>query len=732
MELQLDRAFSRFSSRDVHRYKSYVKQYLEWCRETGLDVDSCSATELWGSARRLHWFLQSKWGSDIESVAEMKSVVNCIQLLARELGTGAQLDKAYIDNVVRLYECTSVLHENGALRGQFEKICVNVWNVRTPSLKEKYFKTCLDKVKWLLDYQLNYYTNAALDERKTWVLKDFEVAEETVLVVRRRWAVLPQQNPLFCPLFTLAVYLHLRFYGVKKQYRGDGFPDLARPELWEELPIIRGKSLTKFPRVETLGNYYPAVFQYCQLPYKKRLYFQGRLEEPVFPATHEDASELDAHYFVRGVGRDFILGMNRYSLQDEFLPIDIPEDPVLYELFPDVERFETEQSARPFVQMMILLRKVMFRSLPVLYSCFPEHDLFQDPIFKKPQFIAYLNAADSLRDVSVPLHLLVEPTAAAHVTPPAVPAAIQASAASVPNGSVAPVQQAANPPDADLRKDTLQFVKDQTLANFTILIQLLSKLFEKVETRKSNKLVIRSELDALHSTLKRKISSLDVLPSAAHADEQPSKRRKSSSPHDLSNMSDLDDQSADADADADDADDVEELQQLVQQLVQRQVTQASQYILDKVRSDIRDIIREELASLSRAYPSPAADPKPAPADPPSHKATPTFRLQPDLASIEDIILEWFTPNPAFDGECVHSMNKKHGKTWRINSGQESIYKSRKVIVEFYIHLVNDLGIDRHEAVDHCERLKASQTPLEFSQWLKTYKQTHGNCFPDIT
>ncbi|AEY98007.1 FAFR323Wp [Eremothecium gossypii FDAG1] len=728
MELQLDRAFSRFSSRDVHRYKSYVKQYLEWCRERGLDVESCSAAELWGSARRLHWFLQSKWGSGIESVAEMKSVVNCIQLLGRELATGAQLDKAYIDNVVRLHECTSVLHENGALRGQFEKICVNVWNVRTPSLKEKYFKTCLDKVKWLLDYQLNYYTNAALDERKTWVLKDFEVAEEAVLVVRRRWAVLPQPHPLFCPLFTLAVYLHLRFYGVKKQYRGDGFPDLSRPDLWEELPIIRGKSLTKFPRVETLGNYYPAVFQYCQLPYKKRLYFQGRLEEPVFPAMNDDASGLDEQYFVKGVGRDFILGMNRYRLQDKFPSIEIPDDPVLYELFPDLDRFETEQTARPFVQMMILLRKVMFRSLPVLYSCFPEHDLFQDPIFKKPQFIAYLNAADSLCDVSVPLHLLVEPPSTTHATASAAPAVTQTSAPAAPNGSVAPVQQAANPPDADLRKDTLQFVKDQTLSNFTILIQLLSKLFEKVETRKSNKLMIRSELDALHSTLKRKISSLDALPAAPHDDERPTKKHKSSSPQDISNLSDLDDQSAGDD----EPDDVEELQQLVQQLVQRQVTQASQYILDKVRSDIRDIIREELASLGRAYPSPAADPKPAPAEPRSHKGPPVFRLQSDLATIEEIILEWFTPNPSFDDECVHSMNKKYGKAWRTNSGQEPIYKSRKVIVEFYIHLVNDLGIDRHDAVDHCERLKASQTPLEFSQWLKTYKQTHGNCFPNIT
>lgn len=737
MDSRFDRVLARFSSRDSHRYKTYIRRYLEWNEKHGVNMDQDGQKDIWKNARRMHWFVQEQWRiQEVNSVSDLKSMFNCFRLVGKEILGGESADGSYLDNLVLLYEFASSIDvQNDRIR--FERVSVNMWNNKTPSLNERYFKTGLDKVKWLLDFQINHYTNSALEERRTWTLGDVEVGEGSLLIVQRRWAITMQENAFLCPLFALAVYLYLRFYGIKKQYRGDGFPELSDGASWQDLPIIRGKSLRKFPRMETLGNYYPAVFQYCQLPYKKRLYFQARADEPIFPEISDNTGDEDDSCFVKHVGRDFILGMNRHSLLGILPSVeDVADDILLQHLFPSVRQYEDVESAQQFVKVINLLRNVLYKSLPILYRAFPDHDLFQDSLFQTPQFIAYLNSDENPGTTSLINldHVLLEGGNSAKPdvklvshTPLADPPSLQPShnVDHKPTSSLVQPQQA-----PDLRKETFQFVKDQTLSNFSILLQMLTKVFDKLETKRSNKMQIHFELDALQAMLKRKISSDEFIPRAEPSENEEivlkrARTTTSSASEDFGNNTD--------------DFDIEELQVLVQQLVHRQVTRSTELILDRIRSEVRDIVREEiasnLASLNVLPPSVdhavSTQPSANLSDDPDKNPTTTFVLNPDINSIEDVILEWFTPNPTYHDECVYSMNKKHGKIWRSTSEQESLYKCRKIIVEFYIHLVNDIHIDRHDAVDHCERLRASGSLKEFSTWLKRYKRTH-NKFPDIT
>ncbi|AMD19830.1 HCL321Cp [Eremothecium sinecaudum] len=750
MEPFLDKVLGRFSSRDAHRYKSYLKKYIDWCSTHGLVVNfdnSLKDRNVWGSVRRIHWFLQDIWrAKEIVSASEMKSMVNCFRLISEESLGEMGLDNWYMDNLTLLYEQSGNLNSAANAKTRFETVCVNIWNAVTPSLNEKYFKTCLDKVKWLLDFQLNYYLNASLEERRVWTLGDLEISDkDCVLVIRKQWAILVQDNPLYCPLFALAVYLHLRFYGVTKQYRGDGFPDLSENGNWHSFPIIRGKSLTKFPRMETMGNYYPAVFQYCQLPYKKRLYFQTRVDEPVFPSTEETVGDEESECFVQHVGRDFILGMNKYPIDSEWPAVDFSDDVLMMQLFPDIERYEKVANSQQIVAVMRLLRKVMFRGIPVLYNYFPSHDLFQHAMFQRPQFIAHLNAKDNINPMPVPLNLLVEGKNQ-------LDSVYGSSMRSTSVGEefaqnrhqehhqLSTIKTENATDNSDLRKDTLQFVKDQTLSNFTILLQLLSRLFDKLETKRSSKQMIHSELETLHTTLKRKISSLDSIPTAStkETDENESVKRQKLAPS--PNYGD-----DESDGEDDEDIDLEDLHSMVQQLVQRHVTQSTDYIIDKVRNEIRteirDIVKDEIvAHLSSASEAPQRKQSRRKShiqdemdtNSPQPDKDIIFMIDPNIDTIEAVVLEWFTPNPKYQDECIHSMNKKYGKTWRVASNQETLYKSRKIIVEFYIHLVNDLNIDRHKAVDHCEHMRGASMLSDFSLWLKKYKRTHNNKFPTIT
>ncbi|CCE62968.1 hypothetical protein TPHA_0D03320 [Tetrapisispora phaffii CBS 4417] len=115
-----------------------------------------------------------------------------------------------------------------------------------------------------------------------------------------------------------------------------------------------------------------------------------------------------------------------------------------------------------------------------------------------------------------------------------------------------------------------------------------------------------------------------------------------------------------------------------------------------------------------------------------------FKINPSITSIEDIIYEWFTPNPSMDNECIHSMNKKFGKNWRTEF--ESVYKQKKIIIELYIYLVNQVGYENIKAVHMIETLseqvynKDTSTYSRYeilAQYLKSWKRKHNNSFEGL-
>lgn len=107
----------------------------------------------------------------------------------------------------------------------------------------------------------------------------------------------------------------------------------------------------------------------------------------------------------------------------------------------------------------------------------------------------------------------------------------------------------------------------------------------------------------------------------------------------------------------------------------------------------------------------------------------TFRLDPSINSIEEIVLEWFTPNTRMNDECVHSMNKKYGKTWRTEF--DALYKIRKNIVDYYVYLTNIELVDKLKAISYCKDLQGDKTIKEFSKFLRSYKKSHDHSFKGL-
>lgn len=107
----------------------------------------------------------------------------------------------------------------------------------------------------------------------------------------------------------------------------------------------------------------------------------------------------------------------------------------------------------------------------------------------------------------------------------------------------------------------------------------------------------------------------------------------------------------------------------------------------------------------------------------------SFHMQPSIDDIQDVILEWFSPNPAMNNECVHSMDNKYGEAWR--SRNNSIYQIRERIVDLYVYLTTIEALDNLQAIAYCKKLQGQMTIEEFSNFLKSYKNNHHNSFEGL-
>lgn len=803
------------SPRTAHQYKSYNDKYIQWLREKKIIQTGVQSSVLYKdlplSAHLVHWFLldtlvpEDSGSGDDENdfkIATLKKIISSVKFLGKLCaihGNASRIDEKYLESVIRLHSHWGALNRDSSL--PLVKVSVNLWNDCTSSLPEKFFKTCLEKSRFLVDFHLRLMTNLSYDQRskvkvsqlkpsrsndgvvlqlKVWSsLQVYLPKSEPQIKSRMPVVLLPHDCPFLCPLTSLATYFYLRFYGVKTMTKGDGFPNLLSKahskDSWLDMPLIRGKSLSDYPRDETLSNYYSAVFRYCQLPYKRRDFFnKSAIEYPTwsnqdFVSFFQDFPQALDSTFVDNVPADYRSIMNfknPYSRDGAGGKDSLPHS-LLVQIFPEVESYRRQWDSlsvesQDFIKLMEVLRKRLLLGLPLIFKFFPNHDLFKDPIFQNIDFQSYFHDSlgktprasslgslpgfDPLTD-TVFHNLLIEPTSI-----------VEKSGGQ--GAELATVD--ADFKSTDVMKETFQFVQYQTLTNFQILISLLSKIFDRLEMKKSSREFMIHQLNLLLDTISEKITVSKPSDVENYVKkEEPSEDEKEAEEGGRANgksrldgLLAVEDDSSGDEAEDDGKDMQDELKFMINELVgervrstvnqqmeqwerkiQRMVNEAVELKIDAVlkRTRGQDVENESLTKRQRLSVTPSISKDESTPNPTSMiENDQEFKLDPDLNTVEAVILEWFTPNPDMGNECVHHMNKTRDKSWR--SAFEKLYKERKLIVELYIHLVNERGLDRYKAVEVCEsfRAKTEENNLRsLAQFLKDWKRSHESSFTGI-
>ncbi|GAV51405.1 hypothetical protein ZYGR_0AD05880 [Zygosaccharomyces rouxii] len=705
------------SPRTAHQYRSYCKRYVEWLVQKGIveqelreeTLDAEQYAKLPISTQLVHWHLIDTMGTG--SLPSIRKCISSLKFLDKlcsihrevDASTGdtaavTKLDEKYLENITRVREVREQEEEQGQLAQNLHIISANLWNPHS-QLPEKYFRNCFEQLRFLVDFQWRLYTKMSYMQRSririaelvghadgggisveldTWSqLGEYVNGVEPQLRSRQPVIVVSHANPLVCPLVSLASYFFLRFHD------GGGFPELRDANgSWREMPIVRGKSPGDYPREETLGNYYAAVFRYCRLNYKRREWFgQSKLQ---YPSWRPEEYEFFKRYqpelqeaFPMNVPRDFVecfnLGVGRGTVDDKIVG---GRRDLLVQLFPEIESYKRhgglDQDAQRFVDLIEVLRIHLLRALPVLYRLFPDHDLFKTDTLSKPDFKSFYADVET-NDYGMGELVLGQGLQENERERESVPIPAPASSS-----------------------DVFQLVQFQTVSNFEILLKLLSQIFDRLEMKKSSREFAIHQLSLVHDTLRDRI--------------------KSSKPGDEKGFGQEEDEEEEA------SEDEEELKNMVEQLVNAQIrTQVSalENRLERLVDEKIDAKLEKLLGKRSAEEDGRVEKKLKPDLEPEEPSV--FKLDPDIDSVEAVVLEWFTPNPMMGNECVHSMNKKD-KSWR--NGFESLYKERKTIVEFYIYLVNHRGMDRYKAVDLCERIRGGGDLTDFAQLVKDWRREH--------
>lgn len=816
-EAQVRKLVDSVSPRTAHQYKSYGDAYIRWVRETGLLEQQGEGELLYAdlplSARLVHWFLIDTLvkGKDEEEDEEgfkiptLKKIVSSLKFLHRLCaihGNKCSLDDKYLEGIIKLHSNWANVRSQRQTTLPVVKVSLNLWSPHTENLSEKFFKTSLEKLRFLVDFHFRVYTNLSYEQRSKVKLAQLRGGADVLAMDHKVWSSLQvympnsarqvkshmpisvrsQALPFLCPLTSLAAYLYLRFYGVSSATKGDGFPDLLASEqddlFWQELPLIRGKSLLDYPREETLSNYYSAVFRYCHLPYKRREYFnKSDLEYPTW--SDQSFTEFFSKYpsskqtaFQHEVPLDYDRILNFKSLNEARASEDklstVP-DSLLVQMFPEVEHYkrkinELSPEAKVFLQTMEHLRRRLLYHLPWIHEVFPQHDLFKDPIFQNSDFQSYFRqvVGTTWGNGHLPFNvlpgfdrldkrefesLLMEPS-----EPTAEEPVVSKEVAKVPASLLG---------SEEIMDKTYQFVQYQTLTNFQILLSLLSRIFDRLEMKKSSREFMIHQLDLLHDTLRKNINvskPQDVSDyikkeeRLAHEEHETAETEKKSGHHGNGLLA-IDDSNSEEDGDEEGGENMQEelkfmINELVGERVRSTVKQQMEHwetrIQDMVKDTVREEVRKRLADheeLASKRPRLSSTPPVANNDYTSsnaarldnEEASKGFEMSSDLDSVEAVILEWFTPNPKMNDQCVHSMNKLHGKDWR--SSFERLYKERKIIVEFYIHLVNQLGVNRYKAVEICEILRRSNESdgslASLAKLLKDWKKRSGNSYAGL-
>lgn len=809
-ESQLRKLVDSVSPRTAHQYKSYGDKFIRWLKDSGQLVEGDVSDELLYkdlpfSSHLVHWFLietlvRANSDDDVESrIPTLKKIISSLKFLHKLCvihGNRNSLDEKYLENVVKLHSNWVGTRNSRQTSLPIVKISLNLWNCYTETLSEKYFKTSMERLRFLVDFHFRVYTNLSYEQRSKIKLSQLQSESGVMCIDSKSWsslqvylpnsspqlrshmpmAIRPQGLPFLCPMTSLAAYLYLRFYGVSSVTKGDGFPSLlggsTDDNSWKELPLIRGKSLSDYPREETLSNYYSTVFRYCHLPYKRREYFnKSNIEYPTlssqaFENFFQHTCRAKTAAFPHNVPYDFYQIMNfksPYNWKDAGGALSQLPKGLLVQIFPEIEQYkrrhnELDPEARQFLQLMEQLRERLLLNLPWIQKFFPQHDLFKDPIFQNADFQSYFHqtiGTHLVDDSSLPFDVL--------------PGFEKLSPATLQDLLMEPLKSSSDkdmvshathisPPPAGLGVDdilnkTYQFVQYQTLTNFQMLLSFLSNIFDKLEMKKSSREFMIHQLNLLQDTIVENIKvskPKDVEEFVKKEEETHEVRRTQRKGNGLLAIDNSMDEE-DSDGGESDGDEVQnELKFMVNELVGDRVRSTVKLQMDHWESRIQEMITKTVSEeLAKAL---NHDGEPIPKRPrlsttpsltnnqsnssicvPAEEAVETFRMNADLCSVEEVILEWFTPNPQMNNQCVHSMNKSLGKEWR--TGFEKLYKERKLIVEFYIFLVNQKDVDRYEAVAISERFRDScpegKSLSALAKLLKDWKREHDNSFEGL-
>ena len=854
---QLTQLSESIPPRTLHQYKSFNTQYIQWCKQHKLIPAELQYATLPLSPILIHWFL-------LDTVITKTSSVRIITLLQSYIASFNFLEKVckihgneqppintYLEKVLDTHKYFQQQDDTPTFPA-ISVISFNTWSPNTSHLKKTHFKTSLEKFRFLVDFHLASYQKLTHSERSQIKLRSLKVQDMNKLRILYQNGdsqpvhILPQSSPFLCPFTSLATYLFFRFYGATSSSKGDGFPSLFNDSIAQSLSLVKGRLATEYPKDTTMNLAYTSMFKYCNLPYKRRQYFDqmwGKdalqirfmdCDEQFFSTFNEkfpDATTTPNDVaFVDNVPYDFgtILNLHSpYHDYDSFSVSDFfssrgqlkPPESILFQFFPEIEFYKQKknyskisQEAKDILRLIETVRLVFVANLPIIHDMFPEHTLFQNEVFDNSDVKAYLNDTVFKTNTSSILpfkkfeNLTNEQLLKQLIEVPA---------------SIPPPTPAISDDMFDqFRNQNFQFVQFQTLSNFKTLIAFLSKIFDSIAVKKSSKEIINKQLLLLNDAILERINNSTpkdikdyflkrellnhkkTIQYEEESDNPPSNEPSLIIPsqrlQEISDESSEESASSEESGDESDVSMQDELRAMVDEFVTTKVDQVVTNQLHNFESKldymvealVDEKIERKLASinfekyipkrkrpeLDLSYSSDASPPPPKLArtnvpyrkiiedsrftvrneTSPSfkeHQSTPklasrksssisqstprlahekpTFTMNPAIDDIDDIIFEWFTPNQEMDNECVHSMNKKHDKSWR--SGFEALYKQRKQIVELYVYMINTLKLDRYKAIEICKELQAANnfTIKDFSKHLKSWKKAHGGSFEGI-
>lgn len=333
-----------------------------------------------------------------------------------------RLDEDYLFNMIQLHTYAN----DPTKHIPCYKISINSWNSNTKSLNSIVFKTANEKLKFLVDFHITTYLRLTFKERSQIRLCSFQLLNNTKIIldtkyskdlailyydlsldnfskeVRKPLALLPHENPFLCPYTTLAASLFLRFYGIRYFSKGEGFPNLYDPNEVANLYLLSSKYESKYPKESMIGSYYSNMFKYCDIPYKKKYYFEKLY--PVYPTWTSNLyfGKFEELFSNDKVPWDYMNILNGYNPYCETTRIklgtesNIPSRDIISSVFPEIEIYrgnwnQLSTDSKRFIEMLEVIRLKFVLDLPVIYKIFPEHDIFMHPIFKEPRLQYYLN-----------------------------------------------------------------------------------------------------------------------------------------------------------------------------------------------------------------------------------------------------------------------------------------------------------------------------------------------------